>query len=78
MHYHIKVEEEKKTLERQADFNTVACFTLLDAKNFGFIDFDSLKTFVAKYDKEQLLTNRAAIGAILRRLNDNEDFKIDF
>jgi len=57
VHYHIKVEEEKKTLERQADFNTVACFTLLDAKNFGFIDFDSLHAFVAKYDKECLLAN---------------------
>ena len=38
MHYHVKVEEEKKTLERQADFNTVACFTVLDPKNFGYID----------------------------------------
>ena len=40
VHYHIKVEEEKKTLERQSDFNTVACFTLLDPKYFGFIAFD--------------------------------------
>lgn len=27
LHYHVKIEEEKRTLERQADFNTVACFT---------------------------------------------------
>ena len=26
VHFHIKVEEEKKTLERQSDFNTRACF----------------------------------------------------
>ena len=40
LHYHVKCEEEKKTLERQADFNTVSCFTLIDLRNNGFIDFD--------------------------------------
>lgn len=75
MHFHVKVEEEKKTLERQADFNTVACFTILDAKNFGYIDFDALYGFMSRYDKE---VNATAINAILRRMNDNEDFKIDF
>ena len=40
IHFHIKVEEEKKQLERQADFNTVACFSNLDPKAFGYIDFD--------------------------------------
>ena len=50
----------------------------MDAKNFGFIDFDSLHAFVARYDKEALLANQGSIAAILRRLNDNEDFRIDF
>ena len=40
IHYHIKIEEEKKTLERQPDFNSVACFAALDPKKFGYIDFD--------------------------------------
>ena len=75
MHFHVKVEEEKKTLERQPDYNTVACFTILDAKNFGFVDFDQLYNFMSRYDRD---TNAQAINSILRRLNDNEDFKIDF
>ena len=52
VHYHVKVEEEKKTLERQPDFNTVACFTVIDAKNFGYLDFDQIYAFMSKYDAE--------------------------
>ena len=51
VHYHIKVEEEKKTLERQADFNTVAWFTVLDPKSNGYLDFDALKVYMHKFDK---------------------------
>lgn len=40
IHYHQKVEDEKRTLERQADFNMVAAFTVIDPKGFGYIDFD--------------------------------------
>ena len=47
--YHIKVEEEKKKLERQADFNTVACFTIIDSKNFGYLDFDQVYAYMSKY-----------------------------
>jgi hypothetical protein len=54
LHYHIKVEEEKRALERQADFNTVACFTMMDPNNFGFIDFDLLYKFMSLYDKDIL------------------------
>lgn len=75
VHYHIKVEEEKKTLERQSDFNTVACFTILDPRNFGFIDFDNLKNYMVKYNRD---INTCTINAILRRLNNDEDFKINF
>lgn len=75
MHYHIKVEEEKKTLERQPDFNTVACFTLIDAKNYGYLDFDQLYAFMSRYDKD---ISAQGVNAILRRLNENEDFKIEF
>ena len=75
IHYHIKVEEEKRMLERQADFNTVACFTIMDPKNFGFIDFDSLLTFMSKYNSE---IDAKKINAILRRFNDNTEFKITY
>lgn len=75
VHYHIKVEEEKKTLERQSDFNTVAAFTVLDPRSFGFIDFDNLKNYMIKFNRE---INTCTINAILRRLNEDEDFKINF
>ena len=70
-----KVEEEKKTLGRQADFNTVACFTVLDPKNNGYLDFDALRVFMSRYDKD---VNQCDVNAVLRRLNKDEDFKIDF
>lgn len=46
MHYHVKVETEKKSIERQDDFNTVATFTVLDTQRYGYIDFDNLKKFM--------------------------------
>lgn len=75
MHYHIKIEEEKKMLERQYDFNTVACFTCVDARAYGYVDFDSLKEFLTKFDKT---CDQKTVNAILRRMNSDEDFKIDF
>jgi hypothetical protein len=30
IHYHVKVEIEKRELENMADFNTVAVFSVLD------------------------------------------------
>jgi Ca2+-binding EF-hand superfamily protein len=75
IHFHLKVEEEKKQLMRQSDFNTVACFTTLDPKKFGYIDHDQLLKFMSKFDRQ---TNLKTINAVMRRLNDNEDFKISF
>lgn len=75
VHYHCKIEQEKKTLERQADFNTVACFTAIDPKGYGYCDFDQLKDFMIKYDKG---TDQKTVNSVLRRLNSDEDFKIDF
>ena len=40
IHFHIKVEIEKRELEVAEDFNTVAVFTMMDALNFGFLDFE--------------------------------------
>jgi len=75
IHHHVKLENEKRELERQADFNSVACFTALDPKKNGFIDFDALKVFMRKYNHK---VNGSDINAILRRMNSDEDFKIDF
>lgn len=40
IHFHIKVEIEKKELEQCDDFNTVAVFSNIDALNYGYLDFD--------------------------------------
>lgn len=71
----MKIENEKRELERQADFNSVACFTCLDPKKNGYVDFDALKDFIKKYNSR---VSGSDINAILRRMNSDEDFKIDF
>ena len=75
VHYHIKVEEEKNTLERHPDFNTMACFTVLDHKNHGYVDFEQLYIFMRKYDED---ADMEVVNAILRRFKSNDDFKISF
>ena len=75
LHYHVKTEEEKKTLERQSDFNTVACFTTIDIRNNGYLDFDAMHKFMYKYDRD---ITKCHVNAILRRLNNDEDFKVNF
>jgi hypothetical protein len=52
IHFHMKVEEEKKQLFRQSDFNTVACFANLDPKKFGYLDAESLIKYMNKYDSK--------------------------
>lgn len=75
IHHHAKIENEKRELERQSDFNSIACFTTLDPHKNGFIDFDCLKNFMKKYNQK---VNGSDVNAILRRMNTDEDFKIDF
>jgi len=53
----------------------MACFTILDPKYFGYVDFDQLLAFMRRYDAD---ANTATINAVLRRMNSNEDFKISF
>ena len=53
----------------------MACFTVLDPKYFGYVDFDQLHAFMRKYDQD---ANTATVNAVLRRINTNEDFKISF
>ena len=38
IHYHVKIEIEKKALEAMDEFNTVSIFTVIDNRNFGFLD----------------------------------------
>eukprot|EP00347_Sterkiella_histriomuscorum_P009319 403341661 len=75
MHYHVKVEIEKKTFERQPDFNTVASFTIIDSQKYGFLDFDNMKKFLQKFKKE---IKKPDINAIIRRLDIDGDNKISF
>ena len=71
----MKVESEKKALEAMQEFNTVAIFTVLDTRNFGFLDFENIKNYIFKYKQEIL---KEDINAILRRLSDQPDGKITF
>lgn len=60
---------------RQTDFNTVACFTALDPSGFGYIDFELLRKYMAKFNKQH---DAKDVNSVLRRLNSDEDFKISF
>ena len=75
IHYHVKVEIEKKALERQDDFNTVACFTAIDHDKNGYMNYLDVKEYMKKYNKE---VNKPAINAVLRRLDSDNDGKITF
>ena len=75
IHYHVKIEIEKKSLEALEEFNTVAIFTVIDKRNFGFLDFENIKDYCFKYQQEIL---KEDINAIMRRLSDHPDGKITF
>lgn len=75
IHYHIKVEIEKKALERQPDFNTVAVFTVIDFQRYGYLDFECLKRFMSKFNKD---ITKPEINAIIRRMDYDGDGKIAF
>ena len=67
IHYHVKIEIEKKALEAMEEFNTVSVFSVIDERNFGFLDFENIKNFLFKFKQEILKEN---VNAILRRLSD--------
>lgn len=75
IHFHIKCETEKKELENAEDFSTVALFTCMDALNYGFLDFDQLTNYYAKFKAEVL---KEDINAIMRRMSNSLDSKITF
>ena len=81
IHYHVKVEIEKRELENMIDFNTVAVFSVLDPLQYGFLDFENIKNFCLKfYSKEQNQPSniKQCISAIIRRMSDNPDCRITF
>jgi hypothetical protein len=49
IHYHVKVEIEKRELEEMQDFNTVAVFSVLDPLQYGYLDAENLRAFMAKF-----------------------------
>ena len=69
------MEIEKKTFERQPDFNTVGSFTIIDDMKYGYLDFDNLKKYLNKFKKE---IKKPDINAIVRRLDLDGDGKISF
>jgi len=71
----VKVEIEKKTFERQPDFNTVASFTIIDDMHYGYLDFDNLKKYLQKFKRE---VKKPDINAIIRRLDIDGDGKVAF
>jgi Ca2+-binding EF-hand superfamily protein len=75
IHFHIKSEIEKKELEAADDFSTVAVFTCMDALNYGYLDFDQLRNYYAKFKGEVL---KEDINAMMRRMSNSLDAKITF
>ena len=75
VHYHLKVESEKKTLERQVDFSTVAAFTVIDQQKHGYLDFEALRKFLSKFKKD---VKKSDVTSILRRMDLDADGKITF
>ena len=75
IHYHVKIEIEKKQLEAMDEFNTVAVFSVLDSTRYGYLDFENIKNFLLKFRKEIL---KEHVNSILRRLSDQPDGKISF
>ena len=75
IHFHIKSEIEKKELEAADDFSTVAVFTYMDALNYGYLDFDQLRNYYAKFKGEVL---KEDINAMMRRMSNSLDAKITF
>lgn len=69
------MEIEKKLLEQQPDFNTVAVFSVIDVNNFGYLDFGNLKCFMKKFNKD---VSKPEIHAIIRRASNDINYKIDF
>jgi hypothetical protein len=75
VHYHLKVESEKKTLERQIDFSTVAAFSVIDQQRHGYLDFESIRKFLSKFKKD---VKKSDVAAIIRRMDLDADSKITF
>lgn len=79
IHFHVKVEQEKRELEAMQDFNTVAVFSVVDPLQYGYLDAENLRTFMQKFtcqDTDPL--SKHEIYALIRRMSENPDGKITF
>lgn len=70
-----KLNAQRRVLERQGDFNTVAIWSVVDTPKNGFVDFEAIKKFMSKFNSK---LNTAMVNAVLRRMNFDEDFKIEY
>ena len=71
IHYHVKVEIEKRELEEMQDFNTVAIFSILDPYRCGYLDEKNLRAYMAKFqNQDENPIPKSALHAILRRMSD--------
>lgn len=59
------------------DFNTVAVFSVIDSLQYGYIDHDTIKTFMLKFAPHDDLSKQA-IHAVMRRMSTHPDAKITF
>ena len=75
IHYHVKIEIEKKQLEAMEDFNTVGAFSTLDTLSYGYLDFENIKNFLFKFKQEIM---KEDVNSIIRRWSDHPDGKISF
>ena len=75
IHYHVKIEIEKKQLESMQEFNTVAVFSCLDSNKYGYLDFENIKNYLLKFKREIL---KEHVNSVIRRLSDQPDGKITF
>lgn len=79
IHFHVKVEQEKRELEAMPDFNTVAVFSVVDPLQYGYLDAENLRTFMQKFscqDTDPL--SKHEIYALIRRMSEHPDGKITF
>lgn len=57
------------------DFSTVSAFTVLDQQRHGYLDFESIRKFLAKFKKD---VRKSDVAAIIRRMDLDADGKITF
>lgn len=68
------IENHKLRLYKQKGFYPSSCFNLIDQSGSGYLSFDSLSSFLNKFEK----TDPSQIHSLLRRLDKNNDGRISY